>query len=107
MEEMRIIYKILKTLKESLDYEEFDTERISPEALGITKTKRDNLLAMLQKNGLVEGLTVREYIDNAADAIIINSKKLKITLKGIQYLEENSMMKKAANAAKGILGALS
>lgn len=106
MEEFRLIYKILKALKECMDYEEIDPDRFTAEALGITEEKRNALFALLQKEGLIEGVTVREYINSPGRTVIINPSKLSITLKGLQYLEDNSMMKKASNIAKGILGAL-
>lgn len=35
MEEFRIIYRILKILHDSMDYDEFNHEAISPEILGL------------------------------------------------------------------------
>ena len=37
MNNFTVIYKILKALEESMDYEELDDNLISPEVLGITK----------------------------------------------------------------------
>ena len=44
MNNFTVIYKILKALEESMDYEEFDDNLISPEVLGITKERRNKLL---------------------------------------------------------------
>ncbi len=37
MDNIAIIYKILKALEESMDYEDFDPRRISAEHLGISE----------------------------------------------------------------------
>ena len=37
MNNFNIIYKILKTLEVAMDYDEFDLEQISPEALKISQ----------------------------------------------------------------------
>ena len=44
MDNMKIVYKILKVLESAMDHEEFDIYLISPEALDITKERRDKLL---------------------------------------------------------------
>lgn len=105
-DDFRTIYRILKVLDASLDYEAVDPERISPEALGTTKARRDNLLAMMAEEGLVKGITIRHYKDAAGRTVLVDPAKLSITLKGVEFLKENSMMKKAADAAKGIVDAL-
>lgn len=107
MKESREIYRILKVLEASLDHEELDPERISPEALGLSRTKRDNLLAMLSEEGLVKGVVIRRYADKAGRTILVDPSRLEITCKGLEFLEESSMMQKAANAAKGIVSIIS
>lgn len=99
MEEFRTIYRILKILREAMEYEEFDIAAISPDFLGISKPKWEQLMAMLVKNGYIEGVTVIPLLGRQAGIKLSNPQ---ITLKGLEYLQENSMMKKAANLAKGI-----
>jgi len=55
-------------------------------------------MAMLQDAGYVEGV---HYIKSMGMKGI-KLTDVRITLKGLEYLEENSFMKKAANIAKGI-----
>ena len=43
-ESIKLIYKILKILEKSMDYSEFDVDRLSPEALG-TSLNRCNVLS--------------------------------------------------------------
>lgn len=47
----------------------------------------------------VEGLSVKRSIDGE---LAISISALRITLKGLEYLHDNSMMRKAADIAKGI-----
>lgn len=82
-----------------MDDVEFDGERISANALGITRERRDSLLAMLAEAGYVDGVTVR-YYDN--ERAVIAGPRPRITLKGLEYLSDNSAMARAARAAKGI-----
>ncbi len=83
MDNFIVIYKILKTLEQSLDSRsfEFDSELISPERLNITKSRRNKLLVELQKEGYIRDLDI---------AISPN-----ITIKGLEYLSEDPMMIKA------------
>lgn len=104
-EDFRTIYKILLTLQKSMDYEVVDIRRLSADNLGITEPKRKALLcmllSMLLKNGYVEGFQVIQYIGDPTPNIE-GLEGIRITLKGLEYLEENSLMQKAARLAKGI-----
>lgn len=101
-DELKLIFKILSILRNSLDYEEFDENRISAHALGVTSVKRDKLLMMLKDKGLIKGLVVSKYIDEPYP-VVVSCKNLMITMEGLEYLEENSLMQKAKNLAKGII----
>lgn len=100
-EDFRTIYKILLILQKSMDYEHVDIRRLSADNLGITESKRKALLGMLLKNGYVEGFQVIQYIGDPTPNIE-GLEGIRITLKGLEYLEENSLMQKAARLAKGI-----
>lgn len=84
-----------------MDYEHVDIRRLSADNLGITESKRKVLLGMLLKNGYVEGFQVIQYIGDQAPNIE-GLEGIRITLKGLEYLEENSLMQKASRLAKGI-----
>lgn len=101
MDNFIIIYKILKALEQSMDFEVFDSDRISPSVLGVSKERRDKLLIEMQHEGYIDGLIVKHWLGSSTSCIEepINPT---ITLKGLEYLSENSMMKKAANFVKGI-----
>lgn len=102
MNDFKVIYKILKVLEESLDYDELDMERLSPEALGITETHLKGLFRIMQQKGLIEGVSVRKYVNSRNSTVLIDPYHLCITMEGMEYLRENSLMKKCANLAKGI-----
>lgn len=100
MDNLKIIYKILKELERALDYDEFDAECISAETLKISEPRLNALLCMLANDGYIEGVNVRKFLGSKYPQAIV--RDIRITLKGIEYLSENSVMKKLSEAAKGI-----
>lgn len=102
MEDFRIIYKILRILQKAMDLEEFDSEELSAEALGLTVPKWSRLMAMLLKEGYISGGQTWNTIDCGYPKAALTRPEL--TIKGLEYLEENGLMKKAAGLAKGIIG---
>lgn len=98
MDNFKIIYKILKMLEKAMDYDEPDTSVISADSLGISQNRWDAIMVMLQEDGYVEGVHYVKTMGMKG----VKLTNLRITLKGLEYLEENSFMKKAANIAKGI-----
>lgn len=101
MNNFKIIYKILKTIEMSMDFEEFDEYSISPEVLGVSQERWKILINELVNEGYVTGITLIPVIGKLTREPRITKPAL--TLKGMEYLEENSLMKKAANMAKGII----
>jgi len=99
MNDFRVIYKILKALRDDMDYDELDMDFVSAERLKITENRLLRLWEMLVKNGYVEGINIKY---GAQGDTIVSVSRPKITMKGLEYLEENSLMQKAANLAKGI-----
>ena len=100
MDNFNTIYKILKRLEKAMDYDEFDIEQISAESLGISRNKWSRIIEMLVQNGYIQGVTVKYSIDG--NNAVISSYNPVITLKGLEYLNDNALMKKIANTAKGI-----
>lgn len=96
---IKIIYKILKTLEVAMDYDEFDLEQISADVLKISENRWSKIMEMLCQNGFVQGVSVK-YVGDGDVLVSVNSPR--VTLKGLEYLNENSLMKRAHNAAKGI-----
>lgn len=99
MNNFKVIYKILRHLERAMDCEEYDTDFLSAECLGISEQRRVSILEIVDKEGFAEGIDVKRSV--SGDCVISISCP-RITLKGLEYLEDNSLMRKAARAAKGI-----
>lgn len=99
MDNFNIIYKILKVLEASMDYEEFDINIISAETLNIRQNRWNAIMEMMIDNKYIKGAVV---INSIGGRTVKVNKDIRITLDGLEYLENNSMMTKAKNIAKGI-----
>ena len=97
----KIIYKILSILEKSMSYDEFDPDRISYQKLDISKALWIRIMVMLKENGYIKGVVVTETLDSQLPDVELGN--VEITLKGLEYLEENSLMQKAKNLAKGVV----
>ncbi|MDR3149546.1 MAG: YjcQ family protein [Oscillospiraceae bacterium] len=98
MDNFKVIYKILKILEEAMDVQDFDESMLSPDMFKISQTRLDAILVMLQNDGYISGLIPVRFGRMTG----VKFDNVRITLKGLEYLAENSFMKKAANIAKGI-----
>lgn len=99
MDNFRVIYRILRYLEKALDYDEPNMDCISAKALKLSDQRWMALMEMLSKEGYIDGFSVQRTVDGS---ILISSSTPRITLKGLEYLQENSLMKKAAELAKGV-----
>lgn len=100
MEDFSVIYKILNALHKSMDCDEFDMDLISPERLGISRNRWLYIIRMLAERGYVEDLNVTIGADGGFS--FSPGGRPRLTLSGLEYLEENSLMKRAYRLAKGI-----
>ena len=100
MDNFSVIYKILKKLEKAMDLDEFSIDDVSAEVLKISESRWAAIIEMLCENGSIAGVTVQRSADGE---IQISESGLRITLKGLEYLSDNSFMRKAANVAKGIV----
>ncbi|MBQ8825128.1 MAG: hypothetical protein IJZ64_07890 [Ruminococcus sp.] len=99
MNNFTIIYKILKALESSMDLDEFDIETISAEHLKISENRRNRILIQLHQDGYIENVYIRKFVDDTLPSVQILPNTT-ITIKGLEYLEENSLMSKAKNVIK-------
>ena len=104
MDNFKIIYRILKYLEKAMDYEEPDLDFISFSKLGISEHRWTAIMEMLVNEGYITGVEVKRSVDGDMCMSVCN---MRITMKGLEYLQENSLMKKASNMAKGIAGVIS
>ncbi len=100
MDNFKAVYKILSTLEKAMDLPEFDLSQISAEKLGVSKERWAKYLEMMVDVGYIKGIRVYRDI---TDEINIEDEGIRITLKGLEYLQENSIMKKLYKSAKGIV----
>ena len=99
MDKFKVIYRILRYLEKAMDYDESDMDFISARHLGLTDQRWLSIMEMLVHDGYIAGIDVKRSIDGDA---CISVSDIRITLKGLEYLQENSLMQKAANSARGI-----
>jgi len=88
-----------------MDLEEFDKNSISAETLGLSIPKWNRIIAMLLNEGYISGGETWNAMNCGYPKVALTRPEL--TLKGLEYLEENSLMRKAADLAKGIVGTAS
>lgn len=90
----KVIYKILKYLEYAMDLTKIDTKELSYIRFGISQNRFNKIIKMLQDNGYIQGVVIESYIDGELN---VNLTNVEITLKGLEYLEDNSIMKKFEN----------
>ncbi len=84
-----------------MDFEEFDSEGVTAQRFGTNENRFHALLIQLQESGYIDKLKVVRYTRTPQQ--IQPPIAPRMTLKRLEYLSENSMMKKAADIAKGVL----
>ena len=99
MDNFKAVYKILSTLEKAMDLPEFDISVIDYKTLGVSKERWSRYIEMMADVGYIKGVRVGT---NIIGETIVECDNIRITLKGLEYLQENSIMKKIYNAAKGI-----
>lgn len=102
MKEFRVIYKILRFLNQNAGNEEADIRMISAEVLGVSDAKWEQLMIELQRNGYIDGVVYTMSMNDKFPHIA-HPITPRITLKGMEFLEENGMMKKAAGFFNGLV----
>lgn len=75
------IYRILSYLEQALDYDEPDMSQISSSALGLLANRWLALLRLLEDAGYIE----------------VFGHRTRITLRGLEYLQQNSLMQRAVS----------
>ncbi len=95
MDNFKAVYKILSALEKDNGLSEFDINDVG----GVSKERWARYIEMMVDVGYIKGVSMKRDITGATR---INASDVRITLKGLEYLQENSMMKKVYNAVKGI-----
>ena len=99
MDTLQIAYKILYSLehKKKADYMGV---LISPEALGVEPEKWLDVIKMLLDEKYITGAKIYKDILGGEN---VDIKNVKITLRGAEYLNENSAMRKFAKVATNVI----
>lgn len=100
MDNFKAVYKILSTLEKAMDLPEFDLSQINAEKLGVSNERWARYLEMMVDVGYIKGISIYRDI---TDGLCIEDEGIRITLKGLEYLQENTVMKKLYKSAKGIM----
>ena len=96
----KTIYMLLNRLEKALDYEEKDfnaEEQIGHKALRITETRWRSYIEMLNQAGYISGVITKSFTDSTS---YLDISSVRITLQGLQYLAENTMMIRVFNTLK-------
>ena len=99
MDNFKAVYRILSALEKAMDLPEFDISQIGPEKLGVSEERWARYIEMMLDVGYIKGVRIEMCIDGSME---VNGDDMRITLKGLEYLQENSIMQRFYKAAKGI-----
>lgn len=94
MDDFKAIYRILKSLDAHKGDENFDYYEISAAALKMSFENWEQIMIELQRNDYIRGLVISQDLSQKFPHIV-KSIRPAITLKGMEYLADNSMMAKA------------
>ncbi len=95
----KCIYKILRALEKAMDFPEFDISQIDYNKLEISKERWAKYLEMMLDSGYIKGVRIYEDITGE---LCVENEGIRITLKGLEYLSENTIMQRLYKAAMGI-----
>ena len=99
MDNFKAVYKILSQLEHDMDIPEPDLRQIDHEALGVSELRWARYIEMMLSCGYIEDARV---VRNMFGEVNYDCHRMKITLKGLEYLQENSAMQKVYKTLKGI-----
>jgi len=99
MDNFQAVYKILSSLEAAMDCPQFDISQISAEKLKVSEERWARYIEMVIDVGYIKGVRVYE---NVIGETRVEGKGIRITLKGLEYLQENSMMKRIYRTVKGV-----
>ena len=98
MDNFKTMYLILSALEKAMDTG-LDKHDVSAERLGVSESRRNAILKMLADEGYIKGVKFLSY-SGGIEQVAIDG--IQITIKGLEFLENNTMMKKAYRVLKGI-----
>lgn len=99
MDNFKAVYRILSALEKAMDFPAFDIEQIGAHALGVSGERWCRYIEMMADVGYIKGVSLSRSISGD---MMVDAQNIRITLKGLEYLQENSIMQRIYKAAKGI-----
>lgn len=99
MDNFKAVYKILSALEKAMDLPEFDLSQIGAAALGVSEQRWARYIEMMVDVGYIKGINVYQSITGD---LVVENDDIRITLKGLEYLQENALMQRIYRAAKGV-----
>lgn len=99
MDNFKAVYKILSQLEKDLDKPEPDISKIDAEALCVSERRWLRYIEMMADVGYIKGVRITRDITGDVN---FDGSDMQITLKGLEYLQENTVMRKVYNAMRGI-----
>lgn len=99
MDNFKIMYKILRELEKNMGNEKFNIHTVSAESMKISFEKWEQLLILMQDEGYIKGLVLSKDLSSMYKHIV-EPIKPQITIKGLDYLANNSTISKAKEMLK-------
>lgn len=100
-DDFKTMAKILYSVKVCERQGYMDKSQFAEEVLGVDNQTRDSLIISLQRDGYVDGFNIIDDIDNMKYPVVMIDHSLpRITVKGLEYIEESKPLKKAIKALR-------
>lgn len=99
MDNFKAVYKILRALEAAMDLPEFNLSQVGAQTLGVSEERWARYIEMMADVGYIKGVKVFENVVGETE---VRDEGVRITLKGLEYLQENSIMQKIYQTANGI-----
>ena len=99
MDNFKTVYRILNFLKKSELLDKFDSKSFTPGCFGLKPGNYwVSTLERMIDDGHIKGVSIQFGIDDYA---LVNPIRPRITTKGLEYLEESPLIRKAARFIEG------
>ena len=104
MELLTLLYKILKIAAFCADKEEIPaaSELYTPDILKAKQEQIETLIYQAYKEGYIDGVSVLQIDGLTKPKVLMSNSYIMLTIKGMEYIADNSVMKKIAKTIKGI-----
>ena len=96
MDNLKVVYKVLVGIEASMYSNRFDGTFL--EALKIPEERRNRILQSMIGEGLIDGFERVNYVGGCGFKAI----EPRLTIQGMEFLQENSTMQKIKNGLKDI-----